>query len=179
MASYVDTSVIVARYVPSDPSFNAVERFFRRSSETKYVSEVSILELHCVFSRLIKAGLLSTLGEIRGFDDLTVEEKVRVVVEHAIRTGRLNVAVPERTFAKFPLSKQTLEIEHALFEAIRVSPRLGLKALDTLHLSYARAIKELAPDLETFTTLNKEITSRREEIEIELGITVVSPLEGV
>jgi hypothetical protein len=41
------------------------------------------------------------------------------------------------------------------------------------------SLRELAPGLETFTTLDKEITSRREEIEIELGITVVSPLEGV
>jgi predicted nucleic acid-binding protein len=178
MATYVDTSVIIARYAPSDPSFNIVERFFRKSSEARYISEISVLELHCVLSRLIRAGMLTTLGEVRDFDDLTVDEKVRVVFEHAVRTWRLNVAVPERSFVKFPISKQTLEIEHELFDAIRVSSRLGLKALDTLHLTYARAIKELAPDLEAFTTLDSEITSRREEIESEFGIRVESPDES-
>lgn len=175
MASYVDTSVIMTRYVPSDPSFNKVERFFRKSSEARYISEISVVELYCVFSRLIRAGMLTAVGEVGDFDDLTVGEKVRVAVEHAIRTWRLNVAAPVRSSVKFPLSKQTLEIEHELFEAIRVSPRLGLKALDTLHLTYARAIKELRPDLDAFITLDNEITSRREEIQMELGIRVMSP----
>jgi hypothetical protein len=33
------------------------------------------------------------------------------------------------------------------------------------------------PDLETFTTLDEDIISRRNEIESELDITVVSPLD--
>lgn len=179
MASYVDTSVIMTRYVPSDRSFRRVENFFKKSSEARYISEISVLELYCVFSRLIRAGALTALSDIRDFNELSVEEKVRVAVEHAIRTWRLRVAVPERSFAKLPLTKQTLEIEHELFEAVRVSPRLGLKALDTLHLAYARAIKEIAPDLETFTTLDNEIASRREEIENEMRIRVVSPMQEV
>ena len=54
MATYLDTSVIVARYVPADPAFNEVERLFRTSPESRYISEISVLELHCVFSRLIR-----------------------------------------------------------------------------------------------------------------------------
>jgi hypothetical protein len=34
------------------------------------------------------------------------------------------------------------------------------------------------PDLETFTTLDRDIISRRNEIEKELDIKVVTPLDG-
>jgi predicted nucleic acid-binding protein len=178
MAIYLDTSVIVARYLPTDPSFRVVENFYHESSETRYVSEISVLELYCVFSRLIQAGALTVLSDIKEFDDLSVEEKVRVAVEHAIRSWRLTVAMPDRTFLRFPVGKQAIEVGHELFDAIRISPRLALKTLDTLHLTYARAIRDLAFNLETFVTLDKEIVSKREMIQNELGITAASPVKG-
>jgi predicted nucleic acid-binding protein len=177
MATYLDTSVIIARYMPADPAFNKVERLFRASTEARYISEISVLELHCVFSRLIRGGMLSAPLGISSFADLEMKEKVKVAVEHAIRTWRLTVATPERTYAKFPLSRQTIETQHELFEAIRTAPAVGLKTLDTLHLTYAKTIRETVPDLETFTTLDGDIISRRNEIESELDITVVSPLD--
>ena len=112
------------------------------------------------------------------FVSLGMEEKVRVAVEHAIRTWRLAVTTPERTFARFPLSRQTIEIQHELFEAIRTAPALGTKTLDMLHLTYAKTMGETVPDLRTFTTLDRDIISRRNEIENELGIAVVSPLDA-
>jgi predicted nucleic acid-binding protein len=177
MATYLDTSNIIARYMPADPAFNEVERLFRASTEARYISEISVLELHCVFSRLIRGGMLSAPLGISSFADLEIKEKVQVAVEHAIRTWRLTVATPERTYARFPLSRQTIETQHELFEAMRTAPALGLKTLDTLHLTYAKTIRETVPDLETFTTLDGDIISRRNEIESELDITVVSPLE--
>jgi len=178
MATYLDTSVIVARYVPADPAFNEVERLFRTSPESRYISEISVLELYCVFSRLIRGGMLSAHIGLSSFADLETNEKVRVAVEHAIRTWRLTVATPERTYARFPLSRQTIETQHELFEAIRTAPMLGLKTLDMLHLTYAKTIRESVPDLKTFTTLDSEIISRRKEIENELDLTVVSPLDN-
>lgn len=177
MATYLDTSVIIARYMPADPAFNKVERLFRASTEARYISEISVLELHCVFSRLIRGGMLSAPLGISSFADLETKEKVKVAVEHAIRTWRLTVATPERTYARYPLSRQTIETQHELFEAIRTAPALGLKTLDTLHLTYAKTIRETVPDLETFTTLDGDIISRRNEIESELDITVVNPLD--
>jgi predicted nucleic acid-binding protein len=177
MATYLDTSVIIARYMPADPAFNKVERLFRASTEARYISEISVLELHCVFSRLIRGGMLSAPLGISTFADLETREKVKVAVEHAIRTWRLTVATPERTYARYPLSRQTIETQHELFEAMRTAPALGLKTLDTLHLTYAKTIRETVPDLETFTTLDGDIISRRNEIESELDITVVSPLD--
>ena len=177
MAIYLDTSVIVARYLPTDPSFHVVENFYHESSGARYVSEISVLELYCVFSRLIQAGALTVLSDIKEFDDISVEEKVRVAVEHAIRSWRLKVTVPDRTFLKFPVGKRAIEIGHEFFEAIRISPRLALKILDTLHLTYARAIRDLAVGLETFVTLDKEIVSKRETIQNEIGITATSPVK--
>ncbi len=177
MATYLDTSVIIARYMPADPAFNNVERLFRGSREARYVSEISVLELHCVFSRLIRGGVLSAHLGLSCFADLEMREKVRVAVEHAIRTWRLTVATPERTYARFPLSRQTIETQHELFEAIRTAPALGLKTLDMLHLTYAKTIREIVPDLKTFTTLDGDIISRRNEIQNELDITVVDPLD--
>jgi len=178
MATYLDTSVIIARYMRADPAFRKVEKLFRRSSEARHISEISVLELYCVFSRLIRGGMLTADFGRSSFADLEMKEKVRVAVEHATRTWRLTVTTPERTYAKLPLSRQTIETEHELFEAIRVAPALGLKALDMLHLSYAKTIRETVPDLETFTTLDRDIISRRNEIEKELDITVVTPLDG-
>lgn len=178
-ATYLDTSVILARYVPSDPSFHSVENFFKRMSEPRYISEISILELYCVFSRLINGGSLTALDDVRSFGHLTIDEKVRVAVEHALRTWRLKVIVPERTLVRLPLSKQTLEIAHELFEAIRSSPRVGLKTLNALHVAYAHSIKELIPDLDTFTTLDEDISSKKEVIQNITGIRVVTPLAGV
>jgi hypothetical protein len=122
--------------------------------------------------------MLSAHIGLSSFADLETNEKVRVAVEHAIRTWRLTVATPERTYARFPLSGQTIETQHELFEAIRTAPTLGLKTLDMLHLTYARTIRESVPDLKTFTTLDGEIISRRKEIENELDLTVVSPLDN-
>jgi predicted nucleic acid-binding protein len=177
MVTYLDTSVIIARYMPADPAFNKVERLFRASTEARYISEISVLELHCVFSRLIRGGMLSAPLGTSSFADLETKEKVKVAVEHAIRTWRLTVATPERTYARYPLSRQTIETQHELFEAMRTAPALGLKTLDMLHLIYAKTIRETVPDLETFTTLDGDIISRRNEIESELDITVVSPLD--
>jgi predicted nucleic acid-binding protein len=174
-ATYLDTNVILARYVPSDPSFHSVENFFKRMHEPRYISEISILELYCVFSRLINGGSLTALDSVRGFNQLTTDEKVRVAVEHAVRTWRVKMMVPERTFVRLPLSKQTPEIAHELFEAIRSSPRVGLKTLDALHVAYAHSIKELIPDLHTFTTLDEDISAKSEAIENETGIKVVTP----
>jgi predicted nucleic acid-binding protein len=177
MATYLDTSVIVARYMPADPAYNEIEKLFGTHSEPRYISEISLLELHCVFSRLIRGGMLSAHVGLSSFADLKENEKVKVAVEHAIRTWRITVAIPERTYARFPLSRQTVEIQHELFEAIRTAPTLGLKTLDMLHLTYARTMRETVPDLKTFTTLDGDIISRRKEIENELDITVVNPLD--
>jgi predicted nucleic acid-binding protein len=177
MATYLDTSVIIARYMPADPAFSKVERLFRTSPEARYISEISVLELHCVFSRLIRGGMLSTHLGLSSFAGLEMKEKVQVAVEHAIRTWRLTVTTPERTYARFPLSRQTIETQHELFEAIRTAPALGLKTLDMLHLTYAKTMRETVPDLKTFTTLDGDIISRRNEIENELDITVASPLD--
>jgi predicted nucleic acid-binding protein len=176
MATYLDTSVIVARYLPSDPNLNAVEKFFTQSAEAKYISEISVLELYCVFSRLIAAAQLTTPTDIHTFNELTVDEKVRTAVEHAVRTWRAKVVMPERTVVKLPVWRQTLEVQEQIFEALRYSPKLGLKTLDALHLAYARAIKELTLDLETFTTLDKDLSARSMQIEKEMDIRIVSPL---
>jgi hypothetical protein len=177
MATYVDTSVIIARYMPSDRSFQKVESFFKTSSGPRYISEISVLELHCVFSRLVRGGMLAAHLGFSFFAALEMKEKVRVAVEHAIRTWRLTVLSPERTYARFPLSGQTIEIQHELFEAIRTAPVLGLKTLDMLHLIYARTMREVVPELTTFTTLDGDMISRRDEIDKELGIRVASPLD--
>jgi predicted nucleic acid-binding protein len=177
MATYLDTSVIIARYMPADPAFSKVGRLFRTSSESRYVSEISVLELHCVFSRLIRGGMLTADLGHSSFADLEMKEQVKVAVEHAIRSWRLTVTTPERTYAKLQLSRQTIETQHEFFEAIRNAPALGLKTLDMLHLTYAKTMRETVPDLETFTTLDGDIISRRDEIKNELDITVVTPLD--
>lgn len=175
MSTYLDTSVILVRYVPSDPKSQAVDNFFKKTRKARYISEISVLELYCVFSKAIRAGLLKALDRTTNFENLSTEEKVKVAVEHAIRTWRLRVVATERSFVKLPVGRQTLEIEHEFFEAIRFSSKFGLKTLDTLHLAYASAIRELEPDLATFTTVDREITSRREEIEKQIGIRVLEP----
>jgi predicted nucleic acid-binding protein len=163
--------------MPSDPNFHRVENFFRNTSEPRYISEVSILELYCVFSRLIRGGSLTALDDEGGFEQLATDEKVRVAVEHAVRSWAVKVITAERTFVRLPVSKQMLDIAHELFEAIRCSPEFGLKTLDALHLAYASTMRELVPDLDTFTTLDRDISSRKEAIQNRTGIRIVTPLD--
>jgi predicted nucleic acid-binding protein len=178
MTCYLDTNVIVTRYLPTDPNFPAVNTFFKKSHEAKYGSEISVLELYCVFSRLIRGGAVSVVDYVDEFERLNADDKVRISVEHAIQTWHLRVAVPEISFSKLPISKQVIELDHRFFEAIRVSSKLGLRTLDTLHLAFASTLREVAIDLDTFMTLDREILSMREDIERELGIHVASPTSG-
>jgi hypothetical protein len=71
------------------------------------------------------------------------------------------VATPERTWTRFPLSRQTIETQHESYEAIRLGRTLGLKAPDMLDLTYAKTMRDSLPDLKTFTTLDRETLSRR------------------
>ena len=174
-STYLDTSIILARYLRSDPNFHRVEKLLGNTSQPRYISEASILELYCVFSRLINSRSLISLEEKVGFDQLTTDEKVRVAVEHAIRSWRVKGITPERTSIRLPASDQMFEVTHEIFEAIRCAPELGLKALDALHLAYASTIKEVDPDLDTFTTLDKDISSKKDTIETKTGIRIVVP----
>jgi hypothetical protein len=47
--------------------------------------------------------------------------------------------------------------------------------VDALHLAYASTMKELVPDLGSFTTLDKDISSRSEAIQNRSGISIVTP----
>jgi predicted nucleic acid-binding protein len=163
--------------MPSDPDFHQVEIFFRNKSQPRYISEVSILELYCVFSRLMKGGFLTALDDERDFEQLATDEKVRVAVEHAVRSWGVKVIIAERTFVRLPVSKQMLDIAHELFEAIRCSVEFSLKTLDALHLAYAGTMKELVPDLDTFRTLDRDVCSRKEVIQNRTGIRILTPLD--
>jgi predicted nucleic acid-binding protein len=166
--------VILARYLPSDHRFGAVEQLFRKQRETRYISEISLLELHCVFSRIIRAGELRTSEHIIDFDTLSAPEKVKVAVEHAIRSWRLRLIESQASSVKLTVAQRTINIRDKLYEAIQLS-KLGLKTLDTLHLAYAMSIKELYPDLETFTTFDGDMISKRDEIEKETAIEICVP----
>lgn len=176
MSTYLDTGVILTRYVPTDSRSQQVEAFFENSREARYVSEISVLELYSVFSRLVRADTLKPADTASNFQHLNPDEKVKVAVEHAIRTWRLKTFATDRSPLKLAVGRQTIEIGHELFEAIRLSSKFGLKTLDNLHLAYASAIREVEPDLSTFTTLDKEIISRRKEVERQTGIRIVEPL---
>jgi len=176
MACYLDTNVIITRYLPTDQNFPAVNTFFKKSHRARYASEISVLELYCVFSRLIKGGAVSVAEYGEEFESLSVHEKVRVSVDHAIQSWRLRVTVPMVSFTKLPIPGKVIEVDHRLFEAIRVSSRLGLRALDTLHIAFASTIREIATDLDSFITLDGEILSKKEDIENEFDLQVVNPV---
>ncbi|MEM3004522.1 MAG: hypothetical protein QXK96_04415 [Candidatus Bathyarchaeia archaeon] len=92
MSTYIDTSVILARYNPNHPHSASCRKFLKETKDEKLASPLSILELSCIFSRLLEAREVEAPPQIEAMlKDLSYEENVQASVEYAIKDFRLRI----------------------------------------------------------------------------------------
>jgi len=85
MSAYIDTSVILAKYIPNDPHSASCRKFLKETEIELLVSSLSMLELSCIFSRLLEGKEVEVPPQIEALlKELSDEENVQALVEYAI-----------------------------------------------------------------------------------------------
>jgi len=168
MMAYVDTNVIIAKYVPAD-KLNSRATKFLECKDRKIASPVSIIELAAVISRMD--------SNMEAPPELLQEppkRRVRTLVEFMIRDSRVFIAsVPAQARIKVAGAVLSVPIEYQ--NCIRLAHALKLKTLDLVHLAYADGLRKWGHDIDTFVTFDIDILERSDAIHDELGIEIKEP----
>ena len=166
--AYVDTSVILAKYLQND-DFQAKAAEFLRTRGTKFVSPISLVELAAVLSRSeLKLEAPPELSE------QTPRRRIRALVEFMIRDSDL-FPISVNVQVKLRITKASLTVPIEYQSCIRLAHALRLKTLDLIHLSYADSLKRSGYELDAFVTFDKDILARSEDIRNETAIEVKQP----
>lgn len=166
MMFYLDTNIILA-YTHKTEELHWQAKFVIENLEGKfYASPFSILELYCVVSRNIGKYKL----HLPYFRRLRENEKVKTVVENAIRS--LNLTVCSDDTANEEIEWLGVKVFSKYFDAIRLAPKVKLPKGDTLHVSYAFQLKNEGK-IEYIVSLDKHFQEKKELIENETGIKLL------
>lgn len=159
---YVDTSLIIARYKPSDSLFKDSDAFFKSNLDF-IISPITIVELYCVLSRV--------RNELNV--PMQAEPLIDTLVAFIIKDCKLRL-LSKGYYVKKSFGLQECRIGLEYYVATRFAEQLGLRTLDMLHLSYAWMLKKsLGVDL--FVTGDEEILEKSEDIRKSLEIKVYHP----
>ena len=168
MMAYVDTNVIIAKYVPADKLSGRATAFLE-SRDRKIASPVSVIELAAVISRID--------SNLEGPPELlqeTPRRRVRTLVEFMIRDSGLFLAsLPAQARIKVAGALLSVPIEY--HNCIRLAHALKLKTLDLVHLAYADSLRKWGHDIDSFVTFDVDIIERSAAIYEELGIEIKEP----
>ncbi|MEM2641479.1 MAG: PIN domain-containing protein [Thermoproteota archaeon] len=160
---YVDTSLIIARYKPSDILYEDSNAFFKSNFDF-IISPITLVELHCVLSRV-----RSELNV-----PMDAEPLIDTLVAFIIKDCKL---LSKGYYVKKSFSQECrMSLEY--YVATRFAEQLGLRTLDMLHLSYAWILKK-SFGVELFVTGDEEILEKAEDIKKSLGIKVSHPKQLV
>jgi predicted nucleic acid-binding protein len=169
MMAYVDTNVILAKYVPTDKLSRRATAFLDQSRNRKIVSPVSVIELAAVISRID--------SKMQAPQELLQEppkRRVRTLVEYMIRdSGFFLASVPAQ--ARIKVAGVVLSVPIEYHSCIRLAHALKLKTLDLLHLAYADGLRKWGHDIDTFATFDVDMLERSSAIHDELGIEIKEP----
>lgn len=171
--AYVDTSVILAKYFPSDPLHRDSSSYLERTNRKKIVSPVSAVELAAVISRL-----QTELQAPKEFTDEPPQKRNRAILEFMIRDCNLLIAsVP--VDAKVRIAGTALSVPLEYSNCIRLAHALKLRTLDLIHLTYAFNLRMWGHELDTFVTGDMAILDKAKEVERCLEISVKEPSEAL
>ncbi len=172
MRVYLDTNVILARYVPDEPQHDESKSLMNKIEAGQLEAVTSVLtlvEVVCTTSRAYQK-----------FDDearaLEREEVAGAFLRRLLNikkldfipmSGELSVAAEERQ-VKLP----------ALYAlAIEIGSKTGVKTLDALHLASASIASRICGDkVDYFVTLDEDILKKQQEIRNLIDSKVVSPV---
>lgn len=163
---YVDTNLIIARYKPTDELYDDSNKFFNRDLNF-IISPITLVELHCVLSR-VRDGLDIPL---KG------EPLIETLVAFVIKDCNLKL-LSRGVFIKRDFAGYAFRMSLEQHLATRLAGLLGLKTLDVLHLSYARMLRDLY-DINMFITGDEEILKKAEDVKRNLGIKLLHPRQVI
>lgn len=167
--AYVDTSVLVAAYAPSDPIHEQSENFLASTKPPKVISPLTFIELSSVLARREEDLEIPLLLKKE-----PPARRIRAVVEYVVRDWGLNVA-SELGSSRIRIGNRSVTMPLEYSKAASLAPLLKLRALDLLHLDYAHLIDRLQTNIRTFVTGDDGIISKAAEIHKALEITVKHP----
>ena len=168
-AAYVDTGVIIAKYLPGDPYHDRSISFLASATRRKIVSPLTLVELMAVTSRHIE-----TLQVPEKVLQEPPRKRTRGIVEFFLRDSNLTpVAIQMHARIKAAGSIMTIPLEYV--RTIRLAHSLKLRTLDLMHLAYAENIRSSGEELDTFVTNDRDILKKSDEIEKLLEIRPEEP----
>lgn len=153
--SYIDTSTIVAALDPEDPKYYKARKILEEE-KYKVVSELVLAELANVISR--REELVANIASKPG---LTRELAVITIILYIMRKFKLNYG-SIREFSKTPPLGETYA---PIAEAIKLSPKLKLKTLGTLHIAYIKILKNKGQPIHKIITADKNFRKSKKQIE--------------
>jgi predicted nucleic acid-binding protein len=179
MNAYIDTSVMLARYIPNDPDRVSCTKFFKETEIEKLASPLTLLELTCTFSRLLEAKEIEVPSQIEAqLEESSYEENVQSLVEYTIKECGLRIA----DVIPFPVTLSLLgssaKVSHEYLKALKLASQLRLKTLDTLHLAYISCLRDEGVRVEYLVTNDKEILAREKRVLEVLESRVISGEEA-
>lgn len=155
---YIDTSVIIAAFDSLDQRRDVARRIIE-DEEEKIISEITLLELASVLSRRdLKEEILK---------ELNLEERLIIptLLIYLLRKFNFkyegldgNITMPMIGRIYLPVAK-----------AINLVGRAKLRALDLLHLSYAKSIKKVT----TLVTLDENFEKLSEVSDLGLKVEII------
>jgi predicted nucleic acid-binding protein len=169
---YVDTSVIVARYKSRDPLRAASERFFARARGARWISPLTLAELHAVYGRHLDHLWLP--AALRQASDA---EKVEALVLASVTDCALSPVAVSLT-ADWVVGEHRISVPLEYVEGRKLAPRLGLRALDLLHVAYCSMLRKTGIAVREFVTGDEELVARSKQIERTVGVRVSRPEEA-
>ncbi len=164
---YLDTNVILSYNFETEKlHLQAVNLIEKIEGSKFYASPFSILELYCTVSR--------TIGKYKlpfpRFRKLKEELKVKMVIEHAIRS--LNLTVCSDDTANKEIEWLSVKVFSRYFDAIRLAPKVKLRTGDLLHVAYACQLKNEGK-IEYIVSLDDNFQKKEGPIERETGIKIL------
>jgi predicted nucleic acid-binding protein len=132
---YLDTNVILSYTHKTEALHWQAKSLIENLKGEFYASPFSILELFCVVSRNIGKYKLP----LPHFRRLRESEKVKTVVENAIRSLNLTVCSDDTTNKE--IGWLGVKMFARYFDSIALAPKVKLPAKDILHVAYASQMK--------------------------------------
>ena len=175
---YIDTSVLLAKWVPTDP--------YHEECKT-IVEAVTTERIIGIFSGLGLAEVSSVIERQQGKFSLELAPKISLSAEYLKRIVMiphleiLDIVYPIHTVITG--LKYELSIIH--WQSLDLAPKFHLKTLDNLHLALSILIDKLKGRvIDYFVTGDHEIVSNAHQIKTEYGFSPMFPdqlviLEGL
>lgn len=163
--NYVDSSVIIARYMPHDKWYSLSDKFFR-NSDTNFVTPLTLLELHSVFSRLFEHISFPSKEPLR--DRPTA---LNTLINFVIDDCNLKIlSVPYIAEVYIGGIKIRAPVEYVM--SFVWAALLELRSLDLMHIIYSWLVS-VKKGINAFVTADDEIATKKVLIQKHLGVKIV------